>query len=265
MTFRPKSFKKIESICKRSNLSPFVKHLVYEADLLPRVEHKAWMAGVGHDFTDQALDRKMLDCKYRAYMREIDSIKHAITNNIDFVTLDHAFKQFSNIERVDLCLSGIYPSGSLGGCESTTIKAAFQDVLIPPHLLIRHVLFYGEYDPSNHGVRQLKSILLAIAASGAKLKDLRCGLFDWSFFGQNTLGEVGHCKNFAEAPELYLPAFTHLVNLSLAIQPSSSGTSVQNRRIRNLGKALSASKNLKKLKCKSNQPAVTFNINFNRS
>lgn len=182
---------------------------------------------------ETAYTQKGLESAFRAYKNEASMVKNIVEQNLDFYMLASTFLSFPKLESVELILGGSTDAFEYRGNVSETLKAAFRHTLVLPHFFP----FQTIQERKTRGVRQLKSVLLAIVSSGAKLKDLSVGAVDWSFFeaaGEVNAGSVHNgfqwrydsldepCKDgyydFSIAPELYLPAFAHLESLSLAIQ-----------------------------------------------
>jgi len=76
---------------------------VYEADVLPRVNSAAWFEQA---FNHLNYKVHLIEAAYRAYKMEVEMLELAITNNLDFITIDHALKQFPKIESVELMILG---------------------------------------------------------------------------------------------------------------------------------------------------------------
>ena len=221
VVFKSSSFERMRQMSRHPILSQTVKSIFYEADILRQFDSfEAWETYLLHPFVKDGLSatypgtemmrgdlKGLLDitemrrngsahvearagyARYQKYLADQETI---IRDDYGSGMIHHAFSQFPNLTKVSLIREG-----SLLVCTKYLVKEFSAGLQIPYMDHIGH---------DEHGIAQLRSLLVAAVSTNRKLESLTCDQVHWSFFRQSD-------KEFAKVR----PALSHLKSLDFKI------------------------------------------------
>ena len=195
LTFRTKSFERLQTISQHPFFSRHVTHLQYEPDSFSEEfkDEEEWIASIVNSKVDCDIEhliilqekrasllmsgnegiaahreqREFLNA-YRAVDRDQVKIRHQ-PDRYNSLLIAQAIARLPNL--VDVTLSFERSMTAHPNANPNAFSRAYKDVLYPP------LGDNGHMDP--YGVTQLYSVLNGVASAGIQLKTLKCGRIDW--------------------------------------------------------------------------------------